>query len=246
MCANWNTYPQNEIVSWPENEKIIGVLGVAPLATSDFFQRLCSRPALKDWNHPRIIIDSNPKIPSRGRHLDLGEADPVPFMKESIRQLINYGAEIIAVPCNTAHIFYDRYIDGFDAIIPNIIEITSLACAKNGLKKVLVLASKNVIKYDLYHKFLSMHKIKYIVPDSQSQDIISDCIEQVKKFNIDINYINYISSMVKASEADGIILGCTELSTLFNIATHQNISFKFLIIDSSQVLADHCMKLINN
>ncbi len=95
---NWDAYPMNEVVHWPRSEKILGVVGVAPAATLDFYQKLSERKVEKDWQHLRVIIDVNPKIPSRGRHFDLGETDPVPFFQKSIASLEFQGADIVVIP----------------------------------------------------------------------------------------------------------------------------------------------------
>src|SRR4051812_28423752 len=99
--------PRSENVWWPDDERVLGVLGVAPAATADFFVKLTSLThARKDWEHVRVLIDSNPKIPSRGRHLELGETDPSPYLREGIEALLAQGAALVALPCNTAHILY--------------------------------------------------------------------------------------------------------------------------------------------
>ncbi len=240
----------NQEVYWPLDEKIIGVVGVAPLATVDFFSRLSNRPVAKDWNHPRVIIDSNPKIPSRGRYLELKETDPVPFIQKSIHFLAKEGASVIAIPCNTAHIFYDRYTYCLDNItIPNIIEITtsiaatSLKTEQN--KKVLVLASRHVIKHNLYKQCFKKFGLEYTL--SQEQRLISDAIESIKKegicgYEIKKKVETHINDIITTG-IKGIIIGCTELSILFN---NIKINDKIHIIDSNQSLADICYSLAIN
>ena len=94
---------------WERQELIIGILGLAPYATIDFLKKLAdATPAKKDWEHIRLLIDMNTKIPSRGRALELGEEDPTPYMKKAIRDLHKNGADFIVIPCNTAHFFYDK------------------------------------------------------------------------------------------------------------------------------------------
>ena len=246
--GNWDAYPQSEAVHWPSNEKIIGVLGVAPLATADFFQRLCSRPTYKDWEHPRVIIDSNPKIPSRGRCLELGETDPVPYIKSGIAALANCGAEIIALPCNTAHIFYDRYTCDSHVYIPNMIDVVSEYCSHTHThtQKCLILASKSTVLYGLYQKKLKNFAIESIVPDMHHQDCVSSWIESVKQYRCCDDAAHEMLNLILSSNADSVILGCTELSLLYK-RYEAEVSYALnkrtvSIIDSNQVLADHCLK----
>lgn len=240
----------NNEVHWSLDEKIIGVVGVAPLATVDFFSRLSNRPVAKDWNHPRVVIDSNPKIPSRGRYLELNETDPVPFIQKSIRFLANEGASIIAIPCNTAHIFYDRYANCLEeTTIPNIIQATTksaaIALESESNKKVLVLASRQVIANNLYKQSFKKYGLDYL--QSPDQNLITEAIESVKKEGYRFTEIQkrletHIKNIV-TNDIKGILLGCTELSIMF-----KNINFdtKIHIIDSNQSLADLCYSLAMN
>lgn len=244
MPGNWDNYPQSSEVCWPQNEKIIGVLGLAPLATADFFHRLCSRPVRKDWEHPRVIIDSNPKIPSRGRHLELAEADPVPFMREGIASLAAQGAQVIAIPCNTAHIFYNQYASDAPAILPNIIDVTASVCARYGCRQALVLASRQVVSHKLYDKALSNCATKTLIPDVLGQKLVGEAIESVKQHGYNAVMAEKIIHLAGESGADAVILGCTELSVLFSY--HDITNYKFSVIDSNQALADYVLEYAQN
>ena len=89
-------------------EKVVGILGgMGPFATVDFYKQiLLATHAKKDWEHLRILIDSNVKIPSRTRAILYGEESPAPAMVKSINNLTRIGADFVVVPCNSAHYFY--------------------------------------------------------------------------------------------------------------------------------------------
>ena len=64
-------------------EKIVGVIGgMGPEATVDFMRRVIrSTPANDDSDHIRMIVDNNPKIPSRIKALIEGTGEsPGPTM----------------------------------------------------------------------------------------------------------------------------------------------------------------------
>ncbi|HEY8488680.1 MAG TPA: aspartate/glutamate racemase family protein, partial [Thermaerobacter sp.] len=65
-------------------------------------------PARVDQDHVRIVIDNNPKIPDRTAYLRGEGPDPVPAMVAAIRGLAALGASLILIPCNTAHVYFDR------------------------------------------------------------------------------------------------------------------------------------------
>jgi aspartate racemase len=101
----------NSEVSWDKNEKTIGVLGLSPFATLDFCSKFFNRSLQKEWLYPRMLMDMHTKIPSRGRFFELGETDPVPYIKDAIKKLHEHGADFIVIPCNTVHILYNRFAD---------------------------------------------------------------------------------------------------------------------------------------
>lgn len=235
----------NEQVKWNPEEKIIGVVGVAPAATADFYHKLIQlTPVKKDWEHVRVIVDSNPKIPSRGRYFELGETDPVPYIRQAILQLHQMGASIIAIPCNTAHILYDRYAENLPVIIPNMIVETAIATQQicgNKLQSVAVFASKLTQHYRLYEKAFKDQQVTLLDTLSHQAEVTA-IIEQVKQgqsLSAMRNRINKLFSEYKT--ADAFIIGCTELSLLIKT------DFEGIpVIDSNQALAEACLKLSAN
>ena len=109
--------------------KTLGILGgMGPLATADFFKELVAHTeAKKDWDHLRVIIDNNVDIPSRTRAVLYNEDDPTLYMRKSCISLMSMGCDCIAVPCNSAHFFFDA-VCGQGGIIPwvNMISISAM------------------------------------------------------------------------------------------------------------------------
>lgn len=212
-------YPVDNVVTWPETEGVLGVVGVAPWATLDFLQIFYGLiQADKDWNFPRVICDINTKIPSRGRHLELGERDPSPFILESINDLAAQGATIAVVPCNTAHILYSRWTT--DAVIPvvSIIDATVNEIRKNGATKVAVLSSEASAKYNVYNDKLSEYGFELEHLTAQQQNVVSQAITEMKVKGMiqpeTLVNTNILLSDLKNAAVDGVILGCTELKSL--------------------------------
>ena len=76
-----------------KEQKTIGILGgMGPYATVYFYKQILdSTPVKKDWDHFRILIDSNVKIPSRTRAVLYNETSPVPDLINSINDLQPFG-----------------------------------------------------------------------------------------------------------------------------------------------------------
>jgi aspartate racemase len=211
--------PQYPDVNWPTDEGIIGVVGVAPWATLDFCRKIYElTPASKDWHYPRILIDANSKIPSRGRHLKLGETDPSPFIKATIQELSVAGATIAVVPCNTAHILYSRWAENPAIPIISIIDATISAIPEKSGMTVATLGSRYLSDSGLYQNHLIEAGHTLIKLTEIQQATISYCIDQLKQQpSPSPEVIDKMSSLVKSLQLTGVetvILACTELSIL--------------------------------
>jgi len=83
----------------------IGVVGgVGPAATVDFMEKIISNtPAKRDQDHLKLVVEHNPKIPDRTNNLIADGADPTVAIYAACKRLENDHADMIAIPCNTAH-----------------------------------------------------------------------------------------------------------------------------------------------
>ena len=113
-------------------KKALGILGgMGPLATVDLFEKIVTMTdAGCDNDHIRIYIDCNSSIPDRTAAILNGGADPLPQMTDSLRKLEACGADVIIMPCNTAHHFLPRLQALTSIPFLSMPEITAAACAR--------------------------------------------------------------------------------------------------------------------
>jgi aspartate racemase len=228
-----------------EKTKTVGVLGgMGPHATAAFFQTLLNiTPAKKDWDHLRVIIDDNPHIPSRTRHLLHGEPSPVPGMLESCRRLERYPVDLIALPCNSAAVFIPQLRSEVGVPILNIIEITANALASNhaGVERVAVLGGYVTYKMQSYKPFLEAHGNKLVDHDSEIQEQIERQIESLKLGQSNDSHREWALSLTgdlkTKFDAQAIIFACTEFGCL------PKFECDMPVIDSSLELARHTLQL---
>ena len=92
-----------------ETSRTLGVLGgMGPLASAHFMMRLTQlTPATRDQEHIPAVLWSDPRVPDRTRGKLEGGADPLPFLLRGVRGLKAAGCGAIAIPCNTAHGWYE-------------------------------------------------------------------------------------------------------------------------------------------
>lgn len=222
--------------------KTLGILGgLGPLATVYFANMIVEMTeAEKDQDHIPMVILNDAQIPDRTAYI-LGESEesPLPKMKEDARKLENAGCDVIVIPCNTAHYFFDEIAKEVRIPLINILEETVKACREQnpGLKKIGVLATRGTIETDSYKRFTDQYGIGYVVPGEEDQaslmNIIYNEVKAGKEVDI-LEFMRIIGDMVKAG-SDAVVLGCTELSIInrdYHLTQrHRN------IVDSMEVLA---------
>lgn len=194
------------------DKKILGILGgMGPLATSHFFQEILRwTEAKKDWDHLRIIIDNNVDIPSRTRALLYGEESPVIAMRQSCFDLMVMGCKYIAVPCNSAHGFYDEVVRGNEIPWVNMIETVSNEL--KGFKSVLVLGGYTTITKKTYDKYLD--NTIYL----QDNNIVYEIIEDTKINNINYDRLFKLYNEINKMDVECVLLACTELPMIVESA----------------------------
>jgi aspartate racemase len=155
-------------------------------------------------------------------------------MTAEASRLERAGADIIAIPCNTAHYFYDAICNAVTVPILNIITETARYCQASGAKKIGVLATEGTAASGAYQKFLDGYSIEVIPLTPSEQSIISSIIfDQIKKgLAPDIGSFVSVIKALRMRGAELIVLGCTELSLI-----KKNYSLPEYIIDSLELLA---------
>lgn len=228
-------------------KKILGIVGgMGPWATGYLFNKIISlTDAKSDQDHIRIIIDNNTNIPDRTKAILYNGENPVHEIVDSIRMLERCGAQIVAIPCNTAHYFFDEYSSEANAEILNIIDITvrqvHRIVSTGKRKKVGVLATAGTLKTNLYQSALGNLNIDYVVPnDKQINGLMHFIYDGVKANNMDETLLAEIKKIfieLTDDNVDIFILGCTELSVLMG----QDILSPYLMVDSTTELAKACI-----
>lgn len=217
--------------------KTIGVLGgMGPYATLDFLRLILDLTgATKESEHFRVVVDSNPRIPSRTRAYLFGDADPVPMMRESVTNLRHAGADFIVLPCNSAHYFLPRVMEGAPFPVVDMIESTSKVVVQQGWQTVGVLAGEVTVGAGLYEKYLTPHGISVVQVNAEEQKFVRKIIEDVKNNEITSQTGSSLAPLIDIlvkNGAQSVILGCTELQAVI-----RDLKVNIPIVDSLEVLA---------
>ena len=198
---------------------VLGILGgLGPMATVYFYELLTLHTqASCDQDHIDIIINSHATTPDRSAFITgRSDDDPLSVMVEDIRRMKTYGADLVAIPCNTAHYFYDKLKASTDLPILNIMEETASCLASLGVRRAGILATDGTVYSGTYDRFLAAHGIDCIRPTAEDQKtvmrIIYDDIKNGR--DPDVDAFLRVSEHLRGAGADALILGCTELSLI--------------------------------
>ena len=220
-------------------EKTIGILGgMGPEATIDLFRCIVEEThASCDEDHIHILVDCNPKMPSRQDAILNGGPSPVPAMVETAKNLQRAGADCIILGANTAHYFFDSVASQVPVPFLHIIDeaVKDLLRQVPHGKKAGVLATSAAMKVGLYQKSCEKFGIQVLPVSPQLQESIHNAIFDFKYHGLTPQNQG---AMVKAAEtlisqgADALIFGCTEIPLIL-----AGCSFSVPAIDPNRSIA---------
>ena len=200
-------------------KKRLGVIGgLGPMATAYFMELLTQMSDAKtDQEHMEILVYSKPDIADRTKYI-LGESNesPLPDMLYVGRKLREAGANLIAIPCITAHCFQDSFEKELGIPIINGLLETANYLAKEGKTDVGILATDGTIQSGLLQKALKDCGIGSIVPGKEAQKkVMSMIYDEIKAGNpADMEKFRQVSAELFENGAQVILLACTELSLI--------------------------------
>ena len=221
-----------------ENKNVLlGVLGgLGPLSTVYFCEMLNRHTkAACDNDHIDMIISSRASTPDRTAYI-LGKStrDPLPVMIEEAQRLERAGAELIVIPCNTAHYFYDGLTEHCRVPILNIIGETVDHLAQGGIRRFGLLATEGTVQSGAYHRLCAEKGLECITPTEEDQRTVTSVIYDYVKQNkpVDRALLLRVADRLLERGCERIVLGCTELSILKASGLDDNV-----FTDSLEVLA---------
>lgn len=200
--------------------RLVGILGgMGPSATADFYAKLIAHtPAALDQDHLRVVIWADPTVPSRQEAILANGQDPSPWLEAGARQLVDCGAEIIVVPCNTVHGYLPPILEGKPVEFISIIDTTIQAVQRvtdDGW--VGVLATDGALLSGIYQRALGDAGYGVALPQPQDQAQLMNIVHRVKAGDGGAALNEELHKILSGLENQGVrtvVVGCTELSTL--------------------------------
>ena len=221
-----------------KEERVVGILGgMGPEATVDLMRRIIANTDAKDdMDHIRCIVDNNPKVPSRIKALfEGGGESPAPSMVDMAKRLEAWGAECLAIACNTAHHYYPDVQRAVAIPVLNMIELTAVQAVRQnpGCKRVGILATPATRLTRLYSDVLDTLGVETVYPEPEFENRLLQVIKAVKAGDTGVQirreFAEIVASLGK-NRVDVAIIGCTELGIICE-------EYPIPVIDAAEVLA---------
>lgn len=198
-------------------KKTLGIIGgVGPLATMQIGEMIVRKTvAEKDQDHVNMVITNNTTIPDRTAFI-LGESEksPVPYIVKDMHKLAQAGAEVLIIPCNTAHSFYEDLVAESPIPVINMIDETVQAVQRRGAKRIGILATSGTISTCIYQDACDRFGVEAIIPNEKTQQLVMSLIYEDVKAGRPASKEKWllIDEAMQEAACDVLILGCTELA----------------------------------
>lgn len=217
----------------------IGVLGgLGPEATVDFMAKVIAlTEAASDQDHLHLIVDCNPKVPDRNLAIAGTGPSPAPELAAMGRRLEQAGAELLVMPCNTAHAFVGEIRAGTGVPFVSIIEetVAELRRRRPEPHRIGLLTAGGCRTARLYESALVAESLHPVSLDDAQQRRFMDLLHAIKAGRRDgavASGMRALAVELIAAGAEVVVAGCTEVP----LVLHEG-DLSRPLIDSTAVLA---------
>ena len=226
-------------------DRLVGVLGgMGPDATIDFMARVVAHtPSDRDQDHIRMLVDQNPRVPSRQMAMRGEGENPGPVLAEMATRLEDCGAEFLVMPCNAAHAWKNDVVTAtsipFISIIAESVS-TSLQCAGDD-GAIGLLTTPACFAAGLYQQALADANREAVLqsPEELAETIsLIDRIKAGDKSKSVVTGLQALANRLVTRGATTVIAACTELPLVLDQSM-----FSVPLVASTDVLAERTVAL---
>jgi len=213
----------------------IGILaGMGPRSTGPFLESVLDEcqvqyGALYDIDYPHIMIYSLPTPFFINREID--EDALKETIKRGLEKLETCGVDLVAIPCNSAHSYFDYICEQIDVPVLNIVDeaVKDLETST----RVTVIGTEMTMASGLYQEGILKAGSRYVFLE-EWQTAVNEVIGLIKKKS-PIDFIEEkwhdLLKTILASDVHTVIVACTDLNVV--LGAYEGLKF----IDSGKTLA---------
>ena len=215
----------------------LGVLGgLGPAATLDFLAKVQAfTPAKREADHIRVLVDLNPQVPD----LETPGSGAGDVLAEMAGALRGAGADILAMPCNSAHVHAGLIERASGLPLIDMIQTGANAASDLGARRVGVLGVKPAIR--LYREYLAAQAMGMVGLDPVRQGDFMATLAAIKAGDLSRERSEqmacFATELVELG-AEAVIAGCTEIPLVLDPD-----AVRADLIDPGELLARRCVAI---
>lgn len=143
------------------------------------------------------------------------------YLMKAINNLVNSGADFVALSANTPHIVFDRLQEQSTVPLVSIVEATRDEAIRLNKRKLGLLGTIFTMTGDFFKRPFENSGIEIVTPTVEEMDFINEKISSelehgIVKEETLRSFQQIIERMKKDNGIEAVILGCTELPLLLN------------------------------
>lgn len=199
-------------------QRTVGVLGgMGPDATVDFMQKVIRlTPADRDQDHIRMLVDHDPKVPSRQNPSVSDDARIREMLAAMAERLEAAGADFLVMVCNTAYGWIDRALDRVSIPFISIVDETVRALARRhpDVQRVGIMATPACLEVGMYQQALERAGLVALPVEDRTRAALMRLIDRVKAGDQGAEVSRGMAKVARGlveQGAQAIIAGCTEI-----------------------------------
>jgi len=141
------------------------------------------------------------------------------LMIAAAKNVENGGADFVIICTNTMHKMADEVQKHIQIPLLHIADATAKTIKARGLRRIGLLGTKFSMEEDFYRgRLAEKHRLEVLIPTTEEREIVHRviydelCVGKIDRASKE-QYISIMDRLVK-NGAEGIILGCTEITLL--------------------------------
>ncbi|HEX5687639.1 MAG TPA: amino acid racemase [Ideonella sp.] len=224
---------------------VVGILGgMGPLATIDFMHKmLLATPAATDQEHVPVVVSSIPQVPDRNQAFRGDGESPLAALVASGRRLAGAGAQMVVMPCNTAHLWFDELQQALELPMLHLVDaaLHDAVALAGPSARIGLLATDASLASGLYlnRRPQGAPAVQWLLPTAREMlDWVMPGIAAVKAGDLPGGADRLLAAALalKQRGASALVLGCTEIPLVLDAA-----NAPLPVIDATAALAQRAV-----
>ena len=206
------------MIKLPRKIGLIG--GLSYPSTITYYSRLNQlvNQRLGRAHSARIVLESLDFQPIAQQLATGDDLAVIGTLQAAARRLVEAGAEVVAMCCNTVHKFAPAIEAGLRVPLINICQCTAQHCAEHGFRQVALMGSAFTMEERFYRDPFARFGVEAVVPGAADRHFMQRAIEsELSVGNVPLSTRERFLAVARelcGRGAEALVLACTEIPLL--------------------------------